>query len=331
MKQSNKELVGMMELAARDMTLAEFEAMAETEKGDLKWVNMPYLKTTESFVRWKELTDFEFEHWEQIEVKSRNILRLKSRSSVAEPMIINKGGWLFPQKIYCQNPNYLTAASNHRVDLDEFVLRQPLCHSLYTRYKFVVEDLLPKCIHAKLRNNKSVKIVSLGSGTGDDVMQAMKLFGPQVTLVCYEIDTAAIEIGRQMAKDRGLEKQVEFKHASLRQCSAEQADIAIMVGIICSLPDMMAEILAKVARKCLKQEGTLIVSAASDKVGWGDPLSRFMSEYCANLFLEHRNAGRMERILTRAGYEVVEVAREPLGFHWFVTGNVIENERRQIV
>jgi hypothetical protein len=294
MKQSNNELVGMMELAARDMTLEEFEAMAETEKGDLKWVNMPYLKTTESFIRAQELTDFDYEHWDQIEVKRQNILRLKSRSSVIEPMIVNKGGWLFPQKVYCQNPNYLTAASNHRADLDEFVLRLPLCHSLYTRYKFVAEELLPKCINARLRDNMSVKIVSLGSGTGDDVMQ-------------------------------------EFKHASLRQCSAEQADIAIMVGIICSLPDMMAEILAKLARKCLKPDGTLIVSAASDKVSWGDPLSRFMSEYCANLFLEHRNAARMERILSRAGYEVVEVTREPLGFHWFVTGNVIEKERGRAV
>lgn len=266
MKQSNKELVGMMELAARDMTLAEFEAMAKTEREGLKWVDMPYLKSTKSFVRAQELTDFDYEHWDQIEVKRQNILRLKSRSSVIEPMIVNKGGWLFPQKVYCQNPNYLTAASNHRADLDEFVLRLPLCHSLYTRYKFVAEELLPKCINARLRDNMSVKIVSLGSGTGDDVMQAMKLFGIQVTLICYEIDPTAIEVGRQMAKDRGLEKQVEFKHASLRQCSAEQADIAIMVGIICSLPDMMAEILAKLARKCLKPDGTLIVSAASDKV-----------------------------------------------------------------
>jgi ubiquinone/menaquinone biosynthesis C-methylase UbiE len=331
MKQSNKELVGMMELAARDMTLAEFEAMAKTEREGLKWVDMPYLKSTKSFVRAQELTDFDYEHWDQIEVKRQNILRLKSRSSVIEPMIVNKGGWLFPQKVYCQNPNYLTAASNHRADLDEFVLRLPLCHSLYTRYKFVAEELLPKCINARLRDNMSVKIVSLGSGTGDDVMQAMKLFGIQVTLICYEIDPTAIEVGRQMAKDRGLEKQVEFKHASLRQCSAEQADIAIMVGIICSLPDMMAEILAKLARKCLKPDGTLIVSAASDKVSWGDPLSRFMSEYCANLFLEHRNAARMERILSRAGYEVVEVTREPSGFHWFVIGNVIEKDRGQAV
>ncbi len=311
-----------MELAANDMTLEEYEAMAKTENESLQWVNMPDLKSTEPFVVFQKLTDFDYEHWDQIEVKRQNIFRVKSRSSVAEPMILNKGGWLFPQKVYFQDPNYLTVASNHRADLDEFVLRQPLCHSLYTRYKFVAEEILPNSINVKLRGNKSVKIVSLGSGTGDDVMQAMKLFGPRVTLVCYEIDPAAIEIGRQMAKDRGLEKQVEFKHKSLRQCSVEQADIAIMVGIICSLPDIVAEILAKRAANCLKHDGVLIVSAASDKVGWGDSLSRFMSEYCANLFLEHRTPERMGEILSRAGYRVTEHSHEPLGFHRFAIGTL---------
>jgi SAM-dependent methyltransferase len=325
MKTSGQEQLNVMNLAARDMTLEEFEMMAEAAVDSLKWAKLDDLKSTETFITFQNLTDFDYERWNESDVKPGNINRVRTRSSLAEPMIANKGGWLFPQKVYLQNPNYLTRAANHRGELDEFVLRQPLCQSIYTRYKFVSEKLLPKYIHAALRNNASVKIVSLGSGTGYDVMEALKSFGPRVTLVCYEIDPLAIEVGLQMAKDFGVEKQVEFKHESFRHCQEEHADIAIMVGIICSLPDGLAKVFAKHASKCLKPDGVLIVSAASEKIAWGDPLSRFMSEYCASLFLEHRTSARMGALMSEAGYEVVELTEESMEFHRFAVGKPSSN------
>lgn len=318
MTDEQKRLLKVMETAAEDIDLEEFEELVNTEKRGLAWVKMNELKKTQPFIDFKKLApEFNFDEWSHIEVKRENSLFMKATSSIWEQLIINNGGWITPQKVYYDNPTYLTRAKNHREELDQFILKLPLCHGLNVRYRFVVDELFPKYIDEKLKSKQEVKIVSLGSGSGDDVMQTMRKYGPEVSFVGYDIDPFAIEIGQQLAKEIGLENRVEFREESLRKCNSKDYDIAMLVGIICSLPDSVAKRVLKQIRHGLKDDGLLIVGAASDKVAYGDPLTRFLAEYCADFYLEHRDKERMKKIVSEAGYEVIETTEEPSRYNNF--------------
>ncbi|MBI5148910.1 class I SAM-dependent methyltransferase [Candidatus Pacearchaeota archaeon] len=315
----DKKILKAMEAASDGVSLEDFGELGKPERYGLTWVDMDKFKTTDPFLEFKKvLPEFELDNWHQEDIKRENMLLLKTTSSLLEQLIINKGGWLFPQKVYYQNPLYLTKAKNHRPELDKFILQLPLCNGLYERYKFVTEDLFPKYIKQKLSEKDEVKIVSLGSGSGDDVFQAMRKFGSNVSFVGYDIDPTAIEVGQKLANEMRLEDRVEFRQETLRKCNHQEFDIAIMVGIICSLPEVVATRVIKQVKPCLKQDGLLIVGAAADKVAYGDPLGRFLAEYGADFFLEHRGYDRMENCASRAGYDILELTKEPAGYNNFV-------------
>ncbi len=265
------------------------------------------------------LPEFNFNYLEQ-SAKNENISLIKSRSSLCKEIIENKGGWLFPEKVYVENPTYLTRANEHNDELDKYILNQKMCHSLRTRFDYVSQELLPSEINKQLKNKDFVRIASFGSGTGRDVLYALKYFGKNVVADLYDLDSLALSEGRKISEAENLQDRVRFIHQDLNTIQNGVYDIGLMIGIVCPLPDLIARRVLRNARKYISGEGILLVSSSSDKMEFEDPLSRFLIEYGANWFLQFRNDVRMKNLMESSGYKDVRIEHEPLNHHKIAIG-----------
>jgi hypothetical protein len=282
---------------------------------DLSWVK-PEMLGLQSVIEFRDiLPEFKLDGWENPEVRDFNIDLLRRISSIDREIIDNKGGWSFPEKVYLDDPTYLTKAPEHKEELDRFTLRQPMCHSLSSRFVYITKTLLPKYIERALIHSDNVKVASFGSGTGRDIMTTMLNY-PNVTVDCYDLDSLALSEGRKISENLGLQGRVKMIHQDLTAINNGYYDIGLVVGVICPLPDTIAKRLLKIIRKNIDpKNGSLIVSSSAEKMEHDDPLSRFLIEYAANWYLQFRDNARMEQIGIKTGYTPLELGHEPMNYH----------------
>lgn len=289
---------------------------------DMSWVT-PELVESSSFQGYtKRLSGVTWEDWNSPKVKQQNIELMGQKSSLTHEVIGNKQGWLFPEKVYVGDPNYFAQAPEPHEPIDRYIMRQPMCHSLKTRFHYVSDVLVPNYIRHFLAEKGKVRIASFGSGTGRDVIEAMTNFGDEdVTADLYDVDQSCLRVGREIAKQKGLEHKVRFIQENLTQIDDSHYDVGLLVGVICPVPDRHASIAMKrVKRHIHPDNGVLITSSSSEKMESDDPLSRFLIEYTADWFLQFRDENAMHALNTKAGYETVALTAEPTGYHRFVIG-----------
>lgn len=265
--------------------------------------------------------EFDFDRLEDPDVKRSNIELLKKKSSMYKEIICNKGGWLFPQKIYLSDMNFITRAEEQIKVLDSFLSNQRMARSLYTRFRYISDELLPGMIREKQRGKQAVRLVSFGSGTGIDVMEALVQFDHNVTADLIESDKEAVRIGKIIADKMGLKDRVRFYEGNLTKHPIEnEYDIGLMIGIICPLPDDAAVKVISKVKKNMAEEGTIIVSSSGKLMGDEDPLNRFLAEYTTDWFLNFRTDARMKRIGRKAGLRNIRVDAEPMDYNKLLIG-----------
>jgi hypothetical protein len=284
------------------------------ERSRMAWVNEDTFSLP-TFQRYKEiLPGINWVNWNQPEVKAQNARLMNDSSSIQYEISLRKGGWIFPEKVYLNNPNFMSTAPHQVEDVDRHILDQPMCHSLKDRFDYITKDLLPKYIERVLERKNQVKIASFGSGTGRDVMTVMPNY-PGVTANFYDTDESALSEGRKIAQEMGLQNRVQFTNQDLAKIRGHKFDLGLLVGIICPLPDRTANTVLRAVKRNFSEGSYLAVSSSSDRMGTEDPLCRFLIEYAASWFLEFRDAERMRQVMNSAGLEVVENGREPSGFN----------------
>jgi hypothetical protein len=286
---------------------------------DLSWANSNLINSEPLFQEYKSLLpEIDLENWQDPWVRARNLSLISKRSSLNAEIIKNRGGWLFPQKVYFLDPTYLTKAPEHDQELDEFhMLKLKACHSLHTRYKYVTEVLFPEQIEEQLKINGRVKIASFGSGTGIDVMVPLKNFDKRVTLDCYDLDQSAIQEGQRLSKIMGLDNRVKFHEEDIMKIENGKYDLGMLIGVICPLPDLISKKVIKTVREKISNNGKLIISASSDNMESGDNLGRWIIEYTGDWFLEYRSPERLKGLMKSCGMNHTSLTHEPLGYHRF--------------
>jgi chemotaxis methyl-accepting protein methylase len=280
-----------------------------------RWFSERLIKDNPEFIKFHELLpDFSLSDYRHLEVRKRNIELIKDRSSLFRQIILDKGGWLFPEKVYRNNPTYLTRAEKHDEGLDNLILNNNLAFSLFTRFKFISNELLPRYIN-KLRQSKDkIKIASFGSGTGLDVMQAIGRFNGFCSVDLYDSAHSAIESGEKYAIEHNLTNKISFHHGDFTKVNHSNFDIGLLIGIICPLSDSFAKRVMHSIFKRMSKESVLIVSSSSDKMP-EDVVGRFLIEYCADWYLQFRDSSRMEKLAKGVGLEPLEILDEPLKYH----------------
>jgi hypothetical protein len=285
------------------------------QRSELLWVT-PEMLNLDPFQKYRSLLHgFDWENWRDHEVKQKNVELMRRKSSLHLEIGDRKGGWIFPEKIYVDDPTYVTRASEHVESIDRLILAQPMCHSLAVRLDYISNTLLPYHIEQSLAKQDNVRIASFGSGTGRDVMNAMCKFNGRITADFYDLDPLAFREGKKIATEKGLLDKVNFLQQDLTKVD-QMYDIGLLVGVICPLPDPIAKrVLRSVRKNIIPERGRLIVSSSSDKMEISDPLSRWLIEYSANWFLQFRTAERMKEVLESGDLQVLNNTQEPSGYN----------------
>ena len=284
------------------------------ERAQMSWINGNTF-TTPVFQRYRQLNQgLDWENWNDPAVKQKNVEIMRKRSSLHLEIGARKGGWIFPEKIYLDNPAYMSRAPEHIDAIDRLILEQPMCHSLRVRFDDLTQSLIPKYIEEGLSKKDSLRVASFGAGTGRDIMTVMTRYH-QITADLYDIDESALSVGRDIARTMGMEDRVNFYPQDLTKIQQREYDLGLLIGIICPLEDKTARIVLKAVKRNLSDTAPLIVSSSSDKMRYEDPLSRFLIEYSADWFLEFRDAARMEEVIRSADLAVIENTQESSGFN----------------
>ncbi|MCX5695023.1 MAG: class I SAM-dependent methyltransferase family protein [Candidatus Omnitrophica bacterium] len=280
-----------------------------------KWFAGSLIKTNKEFSEFQKLLpEFNFLNYSEPEIRKKNIELIKHKSSLIREVILNKGGWLLPEKAYRKDPTHLTMADMHDREFDDFVLNHNFTTSLFTRFKFIVNDLLPRYINKFTQNGKKVKIASFGSGSGFDVMEAIKKFNGFCSADLYEIDPVAIEAGKRCAKENNLIEKIKFIRNDFTKIKNYKFDIGLLIGIICPLSDSLAKKTMHDIYKGMPVGSVLIVSSSSDRMP-DDTLGRFIIEYCGDWYLQFRDSIRMEKLAKQSDFKVLEILEEPMKYH----------------
>jgi SAM-dependent methyltransferase len=285
------------------------------DRRDLSWItsevlNSPGFKKLQLF-----LPDLDLKNFMDPVVRQKNIKIIGDRSSMMEEIIKNKGGWLMPQKVYNGDPVFLTRAKDHDSRLEEFIFNLPYTRSLLTRFDYLSNNLFPREIARILEKKGKAKIASFGSGTGEDVMTSLQYFNGEVKADFFDIDHLGLTLGRDMAEKRGIQNQVAFYQEDIRSISRKNYDLGMLVGVICPLPDPLAERVLRALKNNLAPKGRLIVSSSASKMESEDLVGRFLIEYCAGWHLQFRDERRLKKLGEKVGYGVVEVGKEPMDYH----------------
>jgi hypothetical protein len=297
-------------------------------KTEMSWVT-PTILSSDPFTTYSSLLpQVDLDRWNSPDVKARNVSVMRRYSSVHLEVGRSRGGWVFPEKLYVDDPCYVTRAPNHTDALDRYIMQQPMCHSLAVRFDYISRILVPRLIRAVQTHKDHVRIASFGSGTGRDVMAAMHSCDKCVTADCFDLDGQAFVEGRGIAEQLQLTDRVRFIEADFTKVSRESYDIGLMIGIICPLTDTLARRVLKRVATMIVPGGLLLISSSSEKMEMDDPLCRFLIEYSADWFLQFRDAARMDAVITSAGLNIIDSATEPSGFNRLVVAAVNSGGRQ---
>jgi len=197
--------------------------------------------------------------------------------------------------------------------LSDFWLKMLNCQALRNRKRMAV-DQLEKTILEFAQVGDEVRVLSLASGTGQDVLEALERL-PNITVRAKLVDRneEAITFGQGLFLRSGLKRHVDFvvadgltNRALLDSC---RPHIVLMCGLLEYLSDEQVIDLAKSIRHSLAPGGVLITSNIDRNIE-----SRFVT-HVVNWPMIYRTSRQLSALLDQAGFDCLDLFTEPLRLH----------------
>jgi hypothetical protein len=120
---------------------------------------------------------------------------------------------------------------------------------------------LPDWIRQARDRRDVVEILVPGSGPTRDVIRILSLnpdLQGRMLAYCIDNDLNALELGEQLARKAGVAENIEFVHGDLTKLDFQEMDFALLVGIICPVPNSLGiRVVRKIASCCRKKVGLL--------------------------------------------------------------------------
>jgi ubiquinone/menaquinone biosynthesis C-methylase UbiE len=211
-------------------------------------------------------------------------------------MATEKGGWMFTDRLYEDNP---------RTPLDRVIYNSRSCRSVHDRKPLVREQLIR--FIEEFRGPEEMKIYDIGSGPSDYSVEALaKLksngrvppLGAHVT--CIDNNTEALQRGQQLARNAGVGENIEYKRANIGHLlfknGMANSDIVMAIGVICPFDDEIVLSLFRGVINNLKEGGKFYTCAMSPH-----PLKNVLDQ--AGWVLNYRSPEKLEALLKASGFE----------------------------
>ncbi len=136
----------------------------------------------------------------------------------------------------------------------------------------------------KLCQNKSLIIDSFFSGPGRDLIRIVKQ-NPEIKKMInvrnIDIDPKAIKIGQRLIEDEDLTDVFFYERKSFEKARPRNADLMLLIGVLCPLRLHTSERLLKAIRKYIKPEGYIIYSTVQYSLLNDDPFTDFLMRLSA--------------------------------------------------
>ena len=194
--------------------------------------------------------------------------------------------------------------------------------AIRNRIKFV-KIILQKLIVEVASKNNSVKVLSLGSGSGRPLLETIRFLNGSIPTKCFFMDRSksALIFGQELAKEILREKnddnlrwsrvKVEDNHLleqALKECSP---DIIEMVGLLDYFDDIDARELFKLIFHHISPNGFFVVSNIKPNIE-----RRFVTK-AIKWPLIYRTSEELKQLLIDAGFnkQRIQIIVEPLGIY----------------
>ena len=278
--------------------------------------------TRPEFIRFQEVADVDFMG---LKSPDSNVVHATQEKITRQSSIFNEvrkehAGYGMPFLAYTHDLNFGDNLVNHRRELDELFMTGDMFDSLRRRHLALAHILIPaqvKELSDKFR--VPLEIANLGSGVGLDLLQVLQnANGYTLRVVNYDINQAALNLGRHLAKQLAEEGRIAPESVSYHATSLTRVSgpihLAVMVGVICGVDDKLAAILLKKVFRQLEKGGRLLVTASNERMHNTSPLTAFLAQHVGTLDnpllgwgLSFRSRETTKRLLKNAGFNVVGI------------------------
>lgn len=207
--------------------------------------------------------------------------------------------------------------------VDQYFYDCPAGDAIPDRLNVVVANL-PYWIRKAGENKDVIKIIVPGSGPAQDIIRIL-VENPdlqdKVEAYCIDNEPCAIELGEKLAREAGIADKVRYIKGDLMEVDYHDMDLALLVGIICPLPNKVsAMVIGRVASYCRK-DGFVVVSAVLQKMLIEDPVTCFVMDFIG-WKLHYKREEDMVEVIAKAGLTWRSSFQDPKSkYHRIVIGN----------
>lgn len=212
--------------------------------------------------------------------------------------------------------------------IDNYFLQCEAGRALKSRL-ITIKEQLNKIINEYSRKNGKILIGNFGSGPGRDVINVLSSChnNGNIKAIHIDKDVNSLKRGKRMAMNMGVGQHIEFvKESFLKYETEKKFDIILLIGIICPLNIENSVVVLQKIKKFLKEDGVIIASTATKKMGAEDPFTYYLMKWAADWEMFFKDEADLKKIYENAGYQWKGQFTEPLGFHMMGMGKPFVNE-----
>lgn len=220
-------------------------------------------------------------------------------SEIVRESLKQPGSWRCIELVYRNEPQKI---------LDYFFFNNRSARGARNRLRILQEEIC-KCVEQHSRISNPVKLISVGSGPGHEILGSLERFQGKLNAeaTCIDKDPSALEYGRSLAVEKGLDSSIRYVQGNVLRMDfvTTEYDIAILSGLIDYFDFETVLSVLKMVREQLIPSGTILIANMRRHY-----LASTMS-ILGDWNLVYREPQDVENILTASGYEGIEVWLEP--------------------
>jgi len=220
-------------------------------------------------------------------------------SYLVDESLKQPGSWRCLEIIYRNEPRKM---------LDYFFLNSSSVKATRNRLRILQEEIR-KCIEQYSQISNPVKLVSLGSGPGHEILGCMEKFRNKVVVkaTCIDKESSALQYGKHLAVQQGLSNYIRYVQGNVLRMNLENAEHNI--GVLSGLLDYFdfetaVSVLKQVKDKLVPGGTVLIANMRRHRL-------ESMMKILGNWHLVYREPEEVKSLLAESGYENIEVWLEP--------------------
>lgn len=181
-------------------------------------------------------------------------------------------------------------------------------------------------VKRKIGELGNIKVANLGSGPGRDTIEIFARkphLSKLVSIDCVDIDSAALQKGRDLAQEKGFSKNFNFVEEDLLKLQYRgEVDVGLLVGVLCGMQHRTCVAVLKRIKRYLKKGGIVIASNVLKNMLAQDPFTSYLLKRVIGWELVYKTPFELQQIFKEAGYRWEGCFfDEPTRFHYMAMGS----------